>query len=32
MSDTAMHHEAAEQRHWENLFALLDRVLPKPLR
>jgi len=32
MSDTAAHQEAAEQRHWENLFAMLDRVLPKPLR
>jgi carboxymethylenebutenolidase len=28
MADTASHHEAAEQRHWENLFALLGRVLP----
>jgi carboxymethylenebutenolidase len=28
MADTAMHHPAAEQRHWENLFALLDRVHP----
>jgi carboxymethylenebutenolidase len=28
MSDTAMYNEAAEQRHWTNLFALLDRVLP----
>jgi carboxymethylenebutenolidase len=26
MSDTAMHSPAAEQRHWENLFALLDRA------
>ncbi|RZQ59663.1 dienelactone hydrolase family protein [Amycolatopsis suaedae] len=26
MSDTAAHDAAAEQRHWENLFALLDRV------
>jgi carboxymethylenebutenolidase len=28
MSDTSMHREAAEQRHWVNLFALLDRALP----
>ena len=28
MSDTAMYDEAAEQRHWTNLFALLDRCLP----
>ncbi|MGX6603953.1 dienelactone hydrolase family protein [Micromonosporaceae bacterium Da 78-11] len=28
MSDTAMHHPESEQRHWENLFALLTRVLP----
>jgi carboxymethylenebutenolidase len=28
MSDTAMYHEASEQRHWVNLFALLDRALP----
>ncbi|MFE0027265.1 dienelactone hydrolase family protein [Amycolatopsis sp. NPDC059021] len=26
MSDTAAYNEAAEQRHWENLFALLERV------
>lgn len=26
MSDTAAYNEAAEQRHWRNLFALLDRV------
>ena len=26
MSDTAMHHAEGEQRHWTNLFALLDRV------
>lgn len=26
MTDTAMYHEAAEKRHWENLFALLERV------
>lgn len=30
MSDTAMHHQEGEQRHWENLFALLARVLPSP--
>jgi carboxymethylenebutenolidase len=28
MSDTAMYDAAAEQRHWTNLFALLDRALP----
>jgi carboxymethylenebutenolidase len=28
MSDTASHHEEGERRHWESLFALLDRVLP----
>ncbi|MET0422337.1 MAG: dienelactone hydrolase family protein [Actinoplanes sp.] len=28
MSDTAMHHPAGEQRHWENLFAVLERALP----
>ena len=28
MSDTAMYDAAAEQRHWVNLFALLDRALP----
>ncbi len=28
MSDTAMYDEAAEQRHWTTLFAMLDRVLP----
>ncbi len=28
MSDTAMYDEAGEQRHWVNLFALLDRVQP----
>jgi carboxymethylenebutenolidase len=28
MSDTAMYHQAGEQRHWQNMFALLDRVLP----
>jgi carboxymethylenebutenolidase len=26
MSDTAMFHQQAEQRHWTELFALLDRV------
>jgi carboxymethylenebutenolidase len=28
MSDTAMYHQPGEERHWENLFALLDRALP----
>jgi carboxymethylenebutenolidase len=28
MSDTAMYDEQAERRHWENLFALLDRAHP----
>ena len=28
MADTASYNEAAEKRHWENLFALLDRKLP----
>jgi carboxymethylenebutenolidase len=28
MADTAMYNEGAEKRHWENLFALLDLVLP----
>ncbi|MCU7722303.1 dienelactone hydrolase family protein [Actinoplanes sp. KI2] len=28
MSDTAVYDAAAEQRHWTNLFALLDRALP----
>ncbi|WP_433827656.1 dienelactone hydrolase family protein [Actinoplanes sp. CA-015351] len=28
MADTAMHHPAGEQRHWEALFALLERTLP----
>jgi carboxymethylenebutenolidase len=28
MSDTAMYSEPAEQRHWTNLFALLDRAHP----
>ncbi|MGA5305369.1 dienelactone hydrolase family protein [Nucisporomicrobium flavum] len=26
MSDTAAYNEAAEKRHWENLFAFLDRL------
>jgi carboxymethylenebutenolidase len=28
MSDTAMYHQPGEERHWENLFAVLDRALP----
>jgi carboxymethylenebutenolidase len=28
MSDTAMYHAGAEERHWTNLFALLERVRP----
>jgi carboxymethylenebutenolidase len=28
MADTASYQEAGEKRHWENLFALLDRALP----
>jgi carboxymethylenebutenolidase len=28
MSDTAMHDEKAEQRHWAALFGLLERALP----
>jgi carboxymethylenebutenolidase len=32
MSDTAMYNEAGEQRHWVNLFELLDRALPVPAR
>jgi len=32
MSDTAMYNQAGEQRHWVNLFALLDRALPVPAR
>ena len=28
MTDTAAYDAAAEQRHWTNLFALLDRALP----
>ncbi|NMO53827.1 dienelactone hydrolase family protein [Actinoplanes sp. TBRC 11911] len=31
MSDTAAYQEAGEQRHWTNLFALLDRALPVPV-
>lgn len=26
MADTAMYHKEAEKRHWENLFALLERT------
>jgi carboxymethylenebutenolidase len=26
MTDTSMYHQAGEQRHWTELFALLDRV------
>jgi len=26
MTDTAAYHEEGEKRHWENLFALLERV------
>jgi carboxymethylenebutenolidase len=26
MTDTAAYHEEGERRHWENLFALLERV------
>lgn len=26
MADTPMYHEAGEKRHWENLFALLERT------
>jgi carboxymethylenebutenolidase len=32
MSDTSSYHEAAEQRHWTNLFELLDRVHAKRRR
>jgi carboxymethylenebutenolidase len=32
MADTAAYQEAAEQRHWVDLFGLLDRVLPTPGR
>jgi carboxymethylenebutenolidase len=28
MADTAMYHEPGEKRHWEALFALLERTLP----
>ncbi|WP_328463206.1 dienelactone hydrolase family protein [Actinoplanes sp. NBC_00393] len=28
MADTAMYHPAGEERHWQALFALLDRALP----
>ena len=28
MADTAMYHQAAEQRHWTALFGLLDRAVP----
>jgi carboxymethylenebutenolidase len=32
MADTAAYQEAGEQRHWVNLFDLLDRALPVPER
>ena len=32
MSDTASYHESAERRHWDNLFALLDRAQPRASR
>ena len=32
MADTAAYQEAGEQRHWVNLFDLLDRTLPVPKR
>jgi len=32
MADTAAYNEAAEQRHWVNLFELLDRTVPVPAR
>lgn len=32
MADTATYNEAAERRHWVNLFELLDRVSPMPSR
>jgi carboxymethylenebutenolidase len=32
MADTAAYQEAGEQRHWVNLFDLLDRALPVPAR
>jgi carboxymethylenebutenolidase len=28
MSDTAMYHQPGEERHWRNLFGLLDRAHP----
>ena len=30
MADTPAYQEAGEQRHWVNLFDLLDRTLPVP--
>jgi carboxymethylenebutenolidase len=32
MADTPAYQEAGEQRHWVNLFDLLDRALPVPRR
>jgi carboxymethylenebutenolidase len=32
MADTAAYSAEAEQRHWENLFDLLDTALPTPGR
>ena len=32
MADTAAYDRAAEERHWTNLFGLLDRALPVPAR
>jgi carboxymethylenebutenolidase len=32
MADTPAYQEAGEQRHWVNLFDLLDRALPPPER
>jgi carboxymethylenebutenolidase len=32
MADTPAYQEAGEQRHWVNLFELLDRTLPVPRR
>ena len=32
MADTPAYQEAGEQRHWVNLFDLLDRALPVPQR
>jgi carboxymethylenebutenolidase len=32
MADTPAYQEAGEQRHWVNLFDLLDRALPLPQR